>query len=91
MTICAVVTRAISLYEKFGIPKISVDYAQRVLSDSSGMGLFLALMLMFGKPYILALLSIAVAELVHFTSYIGQVIRIIKLLGSKLFLYALCI
>lgn len=67
-----IVVRVITLYEKFGMIKFNMEYAARVLGDPAGMGLFLGVLLLSGKPYLLALASVALAELVNFTQDIGQ-------------------
>jgi hypothetical protein len=71
--VATIAVRAVSLYDKFGMIRLNMDYAGRVLSDPAGMGLFLGVLLLSGKPYFLTFASVALAELVHFTQDIGQV------------------
>ncbi len=78
--ILTIIVKCITIFNKFGMIKFNMEYAGRVLSDSSGMGLFLGILLLTsGKPYVLALLSVAVAELTYFTQDIGQVSLYIKI------------
>ncbi len=61
------------MYQKYGMVQFNMDYAGRVLNDSAGTGLFLAILLLASKPYLLALISVALVELSFFTPDLGQV------------------
>lgn len=64
----------IALYTAHGLPKFNMEYASRVMTDASAMYLFLSLLLLMQRPYILAMAPLFLTALLHSVHYMHSVI-----------------
>lgn len=71
--VISAINQVISIYSRHGMIQLNMTYASSVLTDSTSMGLFLSFLLLSSKPYLLAMLPIALTEITHFTAVISQV------------------
>lgn len=62
-----------SLYLKYGFPKFTAEWAQRIVPDPLCMQLFLAFVLLMNKPYLLSMGPILIAAVMTFTEKLVQV------------------
>lgn len=53
---------ALNLYNSHGMPQFNISYAQRIIPDQSAAYLFLSLILLMSKPYLLAVAPIVLVE-----------------------------
>jgi len=74
-SLSAILVHLITLYNRFGLPKFTMAYATTLFSDSTTMTLFLALLLLVSKPYLLAMLPIALTEITSYTHDICSFVR----------------
>jgi tetratricopeptide (TPR) repeat protein len=58
-----------SLYAAHGMPKFNMQYAQTLLLDPTTMYFFLSLLLLAGKPYLLAMAPLILTEMAHVAYY----------------------
>lgn len=76
----------VSLYRKYGFPKFTSAYGEKVMTDPLCMHLFLGMFLIMTKPYMLALSPVFFSELTHFTPQLLTV-RFNKLLCTLDYLF----
>lgn len=67
--LCAIVLNFIRIYSRYGMIQFNMDYLQRVLPDNSSLNIFLCIILLSQRPYILSLLPLLFVELQEYTSY----------------------
>lgn len=72
----------LALYNSHGLPKFKTEYLQTIILDSSTIKLFLATILMFSKPYALAIASPFLSEisflLPSLVSYMQQSLPLVE-------------
>jgi tetratricopeptide (TPR) repeat protein len=78
----------IGIYLNHGIPKFTTHYLQKFITDSNMTKMFLSIILLFSKPYLLAIMPIFISELALLLPTFIQVIRIyLIIIKSFLYLY----
>jgi Transmembrane protein 33/Nucleoporin POM33 len=70
--ISALVSILITLFTKHGMPKFNMQYGAAVLMNPIAMYAVLAILLLFTKPYLIAMLPIVFTELTSYTDYIAS-------------------
>lgn len=65
----AIANYAMALWVAHGSPQFNMSYAQRVLLDPTAMYLFLCILLVSARPYLLAMMPILLIESAHTASY----------------------
>lgn len=69
---------AYHIYVKYGFPKFTSEWAQRIVPDPLTMDLFLSLVLIMNKPYVFAMAPVVLKALCTFTQpllKVGTVLR----------------
>lgn len=61
------------LFKKYGFPKFSAEWAQRLIPDPMCMQLFLAVVLLMSKPYMFATAPVIISAVTTFTDKLLQV------------------
>lgn len=61
------------IYKKYGFPKFTAEWAQRLVPDPLCMQLFLALVLLMNRPYLTAMGPIIVGAVMTFTDRLLRV------------------
>lgn len=73
--VASIVDYLVAVYNVHGLPKMSMEYAQRLMLDPSSMYLFLSLLLLMQRPSMLAMAPILITAIVHSTHYIYSVVE----------------
>jgi hypothetical protein len=63
----------LAVFSKHGWPKFTTAYSAEVFSDQYTMTAFMALILLFSKPYLIALAAVFIQEAIYFLPDILQV------------------
>mmetsp|Transcript_23083 Transcript_23083/g.23738 ORF Transcript_23083/g.23738 Transcript_23083/m.23738 type:complete len:418 (-) Transcript_23083:27-1280(-) len=71
----SIINYGISLYLAYGIPQFNMGYLQRIMLDPTTIYLFLAILLLGGRPYFLGLMPILLTEGVHVAYYISILLQ----------------
>jgi len=66
--ISSIAMHLLNLFQKYGLPKFNMEYASRLLPDPSAMYLFLSVLLISSRPYLLAMAPLVLVELTHYTA-----------------------
>jgi len=56
-----------TLFLKYGMPKFSTEYAQRLVPDPVSMDLFLSVVLLMNKPYLTSMSPVLIKAFMTFT------------------------
>ncbi|TMW60948.1 hypothetical protein Poli38472_000990 [Pythium oligandrum] len=67
-----------------GVPKLQATYAQRLVMDPTTQSLFYCLVFWVSAPYGLAMVPVFLIEMVHFFSYLSNILIVLKLDNSPL-------
>lgn len=65
----------LAVHSAHGLPKLNMEYAQRLMLDPSSMYLFLSLLLLMQPPSVLSMAPIFLTALVHSTHYMHGVVQ----------------
>eukprot|EP01036_Dinobryon_divergens_P031736 gene31736-41191_t len=78
----SILSNLLAIFSKHGWPKFTTAYSAEVFSDQHTMTAFMALILLFSKPYLIALAAVFIQEVIYFLpdmlQYLQQSIPLVR-------------
>lgn len=73
--IASIVDYLLAVYSAHGLPKFSMEFAQRLMLDPSSMYLFLSLLLLMQRPSVLSMAPLVITAFVHTAHYFHSMVE----------------